>query len=63
MNYYGLDVNAVWIVEEGETLSSKIQDLFGLRGAELTARVDEVAAKNGIADKDKINVGDVILLD
>ena len=63
VNYYGPDVNAVRIVEKGDTLYSLVRGRFGLTGAELTAKVNEVAAKNSITDIDEIDVGDIIVLD
>lgn len=61
-NYYGPDMSNFYVIEEGDTLGSIVKDRYGLSGAALNAKVDEIAALNGIVDKDEIKAGEGLIL-
>jgi hypothetical protein len=52
----------IYVVKEGDTLGEIVQAAFGLSGAALYQKVDEIAELNGISDPDEIEVGQVIVL-
>jgi hypothetical protein len=51
-----------YVVKEGDTLGEIVKAAFGLSGAALYEKVDEIAQLNGISDPDHIEAGQVIVL-
>jgi virginiamycin B lyase len=50
------------LVQQHETLGSIVQQTYKVSGPALTAKIKEVAAFNGIANPDRIDAGDEIVL-
>jgi hypothetical protein len=51
-----------YVVKDGDTLGEIVKAAFGLSGAALNEKVDEIARLNGISDPDHIEPGQVIVL-
>lgn len=52
----------IYTVKSGDTLGQIVKNEYGLSGSALSAKVSEIALLNGIANPDKIKIGDQLML-